>query len=406
MKHVVQIIGLHPGSLEPMESSRKIIEEADVLAGGKRLLNEFPDFKGELLPFFSPVAAFAEKLEERRQSGKRIVLLADGDPLLFGIAESMIRHLGNNNVCVTPCTSTVQLGASRLGKTWKNIDIISLHGRTNFSPLFGSLQRKADCAVYTDSINSPSVIARALLEKCVHGYTMTVLAELGTDSETITTGPLENFINFTCPDLNIVMLTVESTFNEHPVIGRNDEDFTRQKELITKLPVRAAGIALLGLNKGQTIWDLGAGCGSVSIEASFLAENSQVFAVEKDTARFEMIKENIRKFRAFTVEPIQGTMPEALANLPEPDRIFIGGGIGKDSATISEATARLKPGGRIVVHAILMGSVQRTKEIFENLGWQWQAMLLQASVSDKLAGDIRFKAQNPVTIMWADKPEA
>ncbi|SMF27798.1 precorrin-6y C5,15-methyltransferase (decarboxylating) subunit CbiE [Desulfovibrio gilichinskyi] len=406
MKHAVHIIGLHPGSLEPMESSRQIICEADVLAGGKRLLDKFPEFNGELLTFFTPVAAFAEKLDELRQSGKRIVLLADGDPLLFGIAESMIRNLGSDSVCVIPCVSTVQLAAAKIGKGWKNFEIISLHGRTNSSPLFGALQRVADCAVYTDHINNPAVIAKKLLEKGVANYTMTVLDQLGTSSEKITTGPLDKFLDFTCSDLNLVMLTVGHCSCNHPVIGRSDDDFTRQKGLITKLPVRATGLALLGLSRGQTIWDLGAGCGSVSIEASFLAKNSQVFAVEKDTDRFEMIKENVRKFGAFTVVPVQGTMPQALAELPDPDRIFIGGGIGKDSSTITEATARLKPGGRIVVHAILMGSVQRTKEIFEQLGWQWQAMQLQASISDKLAGDIRFKAQNPVTIMWADKPES
>lgn len=406
MKHAVYIIGLHPGNLEPMESSRQIIYEADVLAGGKRLLDKFPDFNGERLTFFTPVATFAEKLSELSKSGKRIVLLADGDPLLFGIAESMIRNLGSDSVCVIPCVSTIQLAASKTGRGWKDFDIISLHGRTNSSPLFGALQRGVNCFVYTDHINTPAVITKKLLEKGVANYTMTVLDQLGTASEKISTGPLENFLDFTCSDLNLVMLTAEPSSCPPPVIGRSDDDFTRQKGLITKLPVRATGLALLSLSKGQTIWDLGAGCGSVSIEASFLAENSQVFAVEKDPERFEMIKVNIQKFKAFTVEPVQGTMPQVLAGLPDPDRIFIGGGIGKDSSTITDATARLKPGGRIVVHAILMGSVQRTKEIFENLGWQWQAMQLQASVSDKLAGDIRFKAQNPVTIMWADKPEA
>ncbi|WP_291325113.1 precorrin-6y C5,15-methyltransferase (decarboxylating) subunit CbiE [Desulfovibrio sp. UCD-KL4C] len=406
MKHAVHIIGLHPGSLEPMKSSRQIICKADVLAGGKRLLDRFPEFSGELLTFFTPVAKFAEKLNELRQSGKKVVLLADGDPLLFGIAESMIRNLGSDSVCVIPCVSTVQLAASKIGKGWKDFEIISLHGRTNSSPLFGALQRRVDCTVYTDHINTPAVIAKKLLEKGVTNYTMTVLDQLGTPSEKITTGSLDNFLDFTCSDLNLVMLTAKPISCNHPIIGRSDDSFTRQKGLITKLPVRATGLALLGLNKGQTIWDLGAGCGSVSIEASFLAENSQVFAIEKDPERFEMIKENVRKFGAFTVEPIQGTMPQVLTELPTPDRIFIGGGIGKDSSTITEATARLKPGGRIVVHAILMGSVQRTKEIFENLEWQWQAMQLQASISDKLAGDVRFKAQNPVTIIWADKPEA
>lgn len=118
-----------------------------------------------------------------------------------------------------------------------------------------------------------------------------------------------------------------------------------------------------------------------------------------------MIEQNIRRFRAWTVEAVHGKMPEALDQLPDPDRIFMGGGIGKDYSVIREAAKRLKPGGRIVIHTILLGSFQRSRETFEDLGWDWQSMQLQASVSDRLAGDIRYKAQNPVTIIWADKPE-
>ena len=405
MKHSLQIIGLLPGSLETPKNGMTLIAKADVLCGGKRLLENFPKFKGKKIPFASPVKDYACTIEKQLQKGKRVVLLADGDPLLFGIAASLIPLLGRKNVVITPAPSAVQIGASRLGLSWKDFEIVSLHGRDDFSPLFGAMQRNKDCAVYTDNINTPQAIANRLVNKGIDNYSMTVMAQLGTPEELVVQGSPESFLNFSCADLNIVILTAENKKCSAPLFGRADESFLKEKGLITKFPVRSAGIALLDLRDSQTVWDLGAGCGSVAIEASFIGKNSRFFAVEKESRRVEMIKENVRNFRAWTVEVVGGNMPQALQNLPDPDRIFMGGGIGRDDSVIREAAQRLAPGGRLVVHAILMGSIQRTRDLFEELAWSWQSMQIQASTSDKLAGDIRYKAQNPVTILWADKPE-
>ncbi|WP_320173458.1 precorrin-6y C5,15-methyltransferase (decarboxylating) subunit CbiE [Maridesulfovibrio sp.] len=405
MKHPLQIIGLHPGTLKPTTEAAATISKADVLSGGKRLLESFPEFKGPKIPFASPVKEYAETLRKMLQESKKVVLLADGDPLLFGIASSLIPLLGKENVVVTPAVSAIQVSSARLARSWKDFEIISLHGRNDYSPLFGAMQRNRDCAVYTDSINTPQTIARRLVEKGVNNYSMAVLSRLETPDEQVTQGEPESFLDFTCPDLNIVILTAKDKELSTPLFGRDDDSFTREKGLITKLPVRSAGIALLGLRDKQTVWDLGAGCGSVAIEASFIGSGSRFYAVEKKAERIAMIKENIRNFRAWTVDPICGDMPQALAELPDPDRIFMGGGIGRGDSVIREAAERLKPGGRLVVHAILMGSIQRTRDLFEELGWDWHSMQIQASTSDKLAGDIRYKAHNPVTILWADKPE-
>ncbi|WP_419781286.1 precorrin-6y C5,15-methyltransferase (decarboxylating) subunit CbiE [Maridesulfovibrio sp.] len=405
MKHPLQIIGLHPGSLDAPKDGAALISTADILSGGKRLLANFPEFKGKKIPFASPLKDYARTLEKQLQKGKKVVLLADGDPLLFGIAASLIPLLGEQNVTITPAPSAVQIGAARLGMSWKNFEIVSLHGRDDYSPLFGAMQCKKDCAVYTDSINTPQVISKRLVDKGIDNYSMAVMAQLETPDEVVAQGSPESFLNFDCTDLNIVILTAENKEHSTPLFGRTDESFIKEKGLITKFPVRAAGIALLDLRGGQTVWDLGAGCGSVAIEASFIGEGARFFAVEKDPRRVGMIKENVRNLRAWTVEVVRGEMPQALQNLPDPDRIFMGGGIGRDDSVIRKAAKRLVPGGRLVVHAILMGSIQRTRDLFEELGWAWQSMQIQASTSDKLAGDIRYKAHNPVTILWADKPE-
>lgn len=404
MKYPLHIIGLYPGSLEPPASTSKTIAEADVLSGGKRLLDSFPDFKGKKIPFISPVTDYAKELKKQFEKDKKVVLLADGDPFMFGIADTLTKLIGPQNIIVTPSPSVIRLGAARLHKSWKDLRTVSLHGRNDLFPLYSVLQQQQDCAVYTDRTNTPSTIARALMEKGIDNYQMTVLQDLNTESEIIAQGSIASFTAFKCSGLNTVILTAPDSPKSSRIFGREDDGFIRRKGLITKLPVRAAGLALMDLRRNQTVWDLGAGCGSVAVEGSFIAGNSRFFAVEKETDRIEMIRENIRNFRAWTVEAIPGTMPGVLSGLPDPDRIFIGGGIGHDDSVIRSAAERLKAGGRMVVHAILMGSIQRSRETFDSLGWQWQSMQLQASISDRLAGDIRLKAHNPVTIIWADKP--
>nr|WP_319777314.1 precorrin-6y C5,15-methyltransferase (decarboxylating) subunit CbiE [Maridesulfovibrio sp.] len=405
MIHPLHITGLHPGTLEPSREAAKHIAKADVLSGGKRLLKSFSNFKGKIIPFTSPMEKYASTLEKELAEGRKVVLLADGDPLLFGIAASLTPLLGKKNVVVIPAVSSIQVGAARLGRSWVDFKMVSLHGRNDYTPLFGAMQRKMDCAVYTDATNTPQAIARQLVNKGVDNYSMAILSQLETPEEVVAQGRPESFLNFTCPDLNIVILTADNKECSTPLFGRSDDEFIREKGLITKLPVRSTGIALLDLRGQQVVWDLGAGCGSVAIEGSFISPDSHFYAVEKKPQRVEMIKENIRNLRAWSVEPLCGEMPQALAKLPDPERIFMGGGIGRDDRVIREAAKRLKPGGRIVVHAILMGSIQRTRDLFDELNWSWQSMQIQAATSDQLAGDIRYKAHNPVTILWADKPE-
>ncbi len=178
--------------------------------------------------------------------------------------------------------------------------------------------------------------------------------------------------------------------------------------MITKLPVRATGLAFLNVEPESTVWDLGAGSGSVSIEASHLARRGRVFAVERHKTRAAMIRENIRRTGAWLVDTILGSVPDCLEGLPDPDRIFIGGGLGgpanQESSLLSLACERLKPRGRIVVHSILLDTLHQAKDHFKKLGWFFGVTQLQASATDSLAGDLRFKAQNPVFILWAEKP--
>lgn len=404
----VRIIGLAPGSLSFPPSAHQVLDEADLVVGGKRLLAACSFSGSETLPIAGPLGPIMDTVRTAAEAGRRVVVLADGDPLFFGIGKRLGEELGRDNLVVEPNVSTVQVAAARMGLPWHAMDFVSLHGRDDFSPLYAALVRADLIAVFTDTVNTPAEVARALLERGADCFTMTVLEDLGTPDERIRLLPLPDTWGMDFSPLNLVILERQYPPEIELTLGIPDHFYLHQKNLITKLPVRAAGLAHLNVEPDSTIWDLGAGSGAVSIEASHLARRGRVFAVERHKTRAAMIRENIRRTGAWLVDTVLGSTPGCLADLPDPDRIFIGGGLGgssnEETSLLEVACQRLKPRGRMVVHTILLDSLHEAKAHFQKLGWHFGVTQLQASATDSLAGDLRFKAQNPVFVLWAEKP--
>jgi precorrin-6Y C5,15-methyltransferase (decarboxylating) len=400
----IDLIGAYPGSLELTAQGYKSLNETNVVIGSQRLLDSLQNYAGEKQLLKLPLEKTFSEIEKFISADKKVAVLADGDPLFYGVGARLFQKFPEEQITVYPNVTTVSLAASKAGIPWNNIQVISLHGRNEYYPLFGLIQRRTNVAVFTDSENTPSRIAQRLVRRGVNGLEMKIFSMLGTSEEKIESGVPEDFLKHDQADLNIVFLLPEKEHNLKATLGCDDRVYIKERGLITKKAVRCTGIGMLDLHDGQTIWDLGAGCGSVAIEASVVARCARVVAVEKNKDRLKMIRENIQQFRAWSIKVVEGEMPDCLDDLPAPDRIFIGGGIGRDSSVIERAAGCLKPGGKMVVHAILLGSIERTVKTFDNLNWRWEAMQIQCSVSDEIAGDHRFQAQNPVTIFMAKKP--
>ena len=212
---------------------------------------------------------------------------------------------------------------------------------------------------------------------------MTVLEDLGTPNEQIRPLALHETWGMDFSPLNLVILERLYPPEIELTLGIPDHFYLHQRNLITKLPVRATGLAYLNIEPSSTIWDLGAGSGSVSIEASHLARRGRVFAVERNKTRTAMIRENIRRTGAWLVDTVLGDLPDCLDDLPDPDRIFIGGGLGgpanENSTLLVKACDRLKPRGRIVVHSILLDTLHAAKDYFQSQGWPFGVTQLQVS---------------------------
>lgn len=408
----VRVIGLAPGSLEITTTAKPLLAEAHLVVGGNRLLDACPkDWLRDdatLVPITAPLESVLSTIRTAATDRKNVVVLADGDPLFYGIGKRLGDELGRENILVEPNLSTLQVAAARLGLPWQAMDSVSLHGRDDFAPLYAALVRAEHIAVFTDAENTPAEVARALLERGADCFTMTVLEDLGTDKEQVRLIPLPDSWGMEFSDLNLVILEKQYPPEIELTLGIPDHFYLHQRSLITKLPVRAAGLAHLNVKPTSTIWDLGAGCGSVAIEASHLARKGRVIAVERHKTRAAMIRENIRRTGAWLVDTVLGDMPDCLIDLPDPDRVFIGGGLGgpmnQDSSLLDVACEKLQSGGKMVAHCILLDTFQAAKDHFKKLGWHFGVTQLQASATDSLAGDLRFKAQNPVFILWAEKP--
>ena len=401
----VHVIGLRPGALTPPPGVDDILERAQVLVGGRRLLEAAPAIcrPEKTIPVVGSLAPIMEDIERELDAGKAVVVLADGDPLFFGLGKRLIEHLGAQRVQVHPNLCTLQLAAARVGLPWHEVRVVSLHGRSDFNPLFAALARFERLAVFTDPQNSPAVIAQALLERGVVDAQLIVLENLGAENETARRMRLEEAWDLPFAELNLVLVERTAPPEIPLMLGIPDHYYLHEKGLITKQAARAVGLAMLGVMPDSVVWDLGAGCGSVAIEASHLAHEGRIFAVERESRRAAMIRENVRRIGAWLVETVCGEMPDCLTPLPEPDRVFIGGGLGRDTRALAHACLRLKPGGRLVVHAILLDTLMRVKDYFQTMNWEFGITQIQAATADRLAGDLRLRAQNPVFIIWANK---
>lgn len=401
--HPIEVIGLGMGgSLSRSEMER--IVSADVMAGGSRLLERFAHLPSQRIIISTPLSGAMDRIEQARKRGESVVVLADGDPLFFGIGATLLERFGRDALHFTPGISAVQAACARIGLAWNDLPVVSLHGRSDSSPIMAALASKGRVAVYTDSENTPASVARLLVERGLATAAVWVLEDLGAPGERVRRfSPAEAAQDAFSP-LNLVIIEASSAQNGPPVLGQVDVSYEKQAGLITKWPARACALAMLRLTRDGVLWDVGAGCGSVGIEACSLMPLGRVFAVERDPERHTSIRENIRRCGAWQVKAVKGEAPEAFIGLPDPDRIFVGGSLGGGIAALDQACRRLKPGGRVVANTVLLGSLNLAVGHFRNLGWVMETTQIQASHCSPLAADLHLVADNPVFIIAADKP--
>jgi precorrin-6Y C5,15-methyltransferase (decarboxylating) len=331
-------------------ATRALIETAEVLVGGARHLDMVPDRGAERILWERPLGATIDAIAARR--GGRVTVLASGDPMWYGVGVTLSRRFPREEMTIAPQPSAFSLAAARLGWPLADCAAITLHGRP-LDTLRLHLAPRRRILVLSENGGTPRAVAGLLTELGWGPSRVTVFAHLGGSRETIITDEAHSWGDHRVPDLNTIAIACMPGPGARALpqrAGLPDGVFEHDGQL-TKREVRAATLAALSPLAGQTLWDVGAGCGSIAIEWLREGEGRSAIAIERDPARAAVIARNAAALGVPELRIVAGTAPEAFEGLREPDAIFIGGGISAGDL-LSPAWATLRPGGRLVANVV------------------------------------------------------
>lgn len=385
-----------PGGSPPLSQAR-------VLAGAPHLLRHFTDHPARKIPLTGPVESWIPLLQQEMAQGS-LVLLASGDPLFFGIGRLLTEYFPAERLAFYPQVSSVQLALNRLQIPWQEATILSLHGR-GVERLEAVLKQGSPViVVLTDPEHTPTVLAQFIADlRLPVRYQAWVCSQLGSPQEQVV--PLQEGEDAVFPSPNVVVLRrVEPEPDPHrwPLVGIPDDQFYTfpdQPGLITKQPIRLLTLGSLQLPQEGVVWDIGAGTGSVAIEIARLSPQLQVYAVERNAAGICLIRRNRQRFGLENLQVIPGAAPQVLADLPDPDRVVLGGGGKGIRDLLPVVEARLRPGGILVANFATLETCSEALQWLRSRGWQVRVDHVQISRSAVLAEGTRFAPLNPVYLL-------
>jgi precorrin-6B C5,15-methyltransferase / cobalt-precorrin-6B C5,C15-methyltransferase len=337
------IIGLGP-------AARALVETAEVLVGGGRHHAMVPGTGPERLVWERPLARTLEAIAERR--GQRVVVLATGDPLWHGIGVALLRRFPAVEVTIVPQPSAFSLAAARLGWPLADCGTITLHGRP-LDNLRLHLAPNQRLLVLSENGDTPRIVARLLRELGWGPSRLTVFAHLGGAGETVVREEAGSWGDRRVADLNTIAIECRAEPGTRPLprlAGLPDDAFEHDGQL-TKCEVRAATLAALMPMPGETLWDVGAGCGSIAIEWLRAGARRKAVAIEREPSRAALIACNAARLGVPGLQIVVGKAPEAMTGLPPADAIFVGGGLG-DAALLPAVWAALPPRGRLIANVV------------------------------------------------------
>jgi len=379
-----------------------LINQSTLLFGAQRLLDLFPDYKGKTLALHDNMGAMIERLHD---CDDRAVVLASGDPLFFGVGRYLLRNLADELIEFLPNVTSVQYAFAKIRVPWDDSIFISAYGRV-VTDVVDRIVANDKAAILTDEINTPEVIGRELLNRRRSGYKAYLCENLGTRTEKVRVTDVKGLLELDAAALNVLILIRE--YEDHdqeyiPTLGIPDDEFVSLKKLITKEEIRVVTLAKLKLHYDMCLWDIGAGSGSVCIEADHLLPEGRIFAIERNSEYRQFIKENLQKFNTRNVTLIEGDAPDCLEELPDPDRVFIGGSGGRLWDILDAVDQRLGVGGRIILNASTLDTLTAANEYFANAGYEVEVVTINIARTRPYTNYKMFEAYDPVYIVTAVK---
>jgi precorrin-6B C5,15-methyltransferase / cobalt-precorrin-6B C5,C15-methyltransferase len=379
------------------KQAQTLIHEAQILIGGQRHLDFIAPGPQQRLLWRSPIAESIAHIQSCR--GQRVCILASGDPLCYGIGNTLLRSMARSEMIIIPAPSAFSLAAAKLGWDLGQVATISLCGRPP-EALNLLLTNNARILILSSDKHTPEIVAKQITKQGFGQSEMQVLAHLGGPAETMVQSKAAQW-NHGVADLNLIALTciADATHRGFShLAGLPDMAYIHDGQL-TKREIRTIALAALAPLPGELLWDVGSGCGSIAIEWMRSHPRCPAIAIEQHPTRLENIAQNAKNLGVPSLRIQPGTAPTALAHLPSPDAIFIGGGLTAEGV-LETCWNALPSGGRLVANGVTIESerlilnqqailggelirigIERTYAIGRFLGWKALSPIIQWQVT-------------------------
>ncbi|MFO1101753.1 MAG: precorrin-6y C5,15-methyltransferase (decarboxylating) subunit CbiE [Methylocystis sp.] len=361
----LSLIGLGEDGADALTpAARALVAQASLIVGGARHLAMI-DASAERLQWPSPLTDALPRILAQR--GRPTVVLASGDPFFYGVGDLIARHVAHDEIFCIPAPSAFALAAARLKWSQQDCALLSLHGRA-FERVTSHLQPRARIIALSWDETTPARLASHLALRGMGASRLYVLERLGGPHERLRRTRADAFALDDIAPLNTIGVEVEADVDA-PVIpltpGLPDEWFEHDGQL-TKRDIRAVTLSALSPRKGEVLWDVGAGAGSIAIEWMLSDPANRAIAIERDSARAARIARNALVLGVPDLRVVHGEAPQALGELETPQAIFIGGGA--DDATLDAAWSALPRFGRIVVNAVTIETQALITQAYRDKG--------------------------------------
>jgi len=390
------ILGIGEDGLEGLApAARRILEGAEVVFGGRRhLALAAPAVTGRAIPWPSPFD-IGDVLAHR---GRAVCVLASGDPFQHGVGALLSRAVPIAEMIALPAPSAFSLAASRLGWPLAETVLVSLHGR-GIDLIRPHLHPGAAILALTSDEQAPAAIAALITEAGFGPSSVTVLEALGGPGERRRTTTAESFDLTGIHPLNTLAIVVAPgpAARIMPMVPGLPDALYEHDGQITKRAIRAMTLSALAPRRGELLWDVGAGAGSIGIEWMLADRSLRAVAIEADAGRAARIARNAARLGVPDLDVRHGHAPGALAGLDRPHAVFLGCGAG-DAGLLDAAIDALRPGGRLVVNAVTLASESALLARHGALGGELARIALARA--EPLGGETAWRPALPVT-QWA-----
>ncbi len=409
--HIIGVGGDGPAGLTAR--ARELIGKADLLLGADSVLDLVPEATAQRYRI-GPDLHDAVRTLEQNLGKKRMVVLAGGDPLFYGVARYLCDRLGKDHFEVLPHVSSMQLAFARVKETWEEAYLTNL-ATHSLEAVLDRIRTAETVGLFTSEEQGPPAVARQLLARGLDYFRAYVCENLGGPDERVTQAELSEIAEMEFSPLNVMILKRKPGRPDQPRspgrllrFGNPDDVFAQsrpQSGLITQAEVRAIALSQMNLQPGVVVWDIGAGSGSVAIEAAQLCAPGMVYAIEQEAADYHLILANAEAFGVRNLKAVHGTAPGVVAGLPRPDAIFVG--CTKEVARLLHVSYEaLRPGGQMVVNVASLESLSATYKALRELAGEVQVLLVSVARGVEQMEAVRFEAVNPTFLLRVGKLDA